>query len=158
MRNWVRLSWVRSSGMGRSEHIFLVCGERNQNRGLSFSCSLWHFFPLGGRKWQAGWKDLEAKGSKDCLYCNFWTLEGHPPHNGVALYPEHSQPLVPYNTPENDLCWSLASVSPLTNGELKLRQGPQPSPCHTGTLLHQSKDANNSDFRDWRVRDAVVGG
>lgn len=77
----------------RSEHIFLVCGERNQNRGMSFSCALWHFFPLGGRKWQAGWKDLEAKGSKDCLHCNFWTLEGHPPHHEVALYPEHSQPL-----------------------------------------------------------------
>lgn len=77
--------------------------------------------------------------------------------------PECSQPL--RNMTHQNLIstspWQVSRpTSPLTNRELSLREGQQLCQCHTGVLVHQSGDANNSDF--WvqigGVKDVVVGG
>lgn len=111
-----RPDWVGFEVLGweRSKHTFLVCGERARGTKIdlvSFSCDSGHFFPLGGRKCLAGCKDLKAEDSNDCSYCNIWTLGGGPPtppwscsFSRMWLAPQN------YDTPEIDLCWSLASL------------------------------------------------
>lgn len=131
----------------RNRPVFLVCGRggEEQNRHMSFSCGL-HFFPLGGRKWQAGWKDLKSEVSKDCLHSSSWTLGGPSPHHGVTLYPESSQPLRDM-TPQKLICcgpWQASGPTSPTRGKLRLREGQQLSKYHTDYCIRG--DMNNSDI------------
>lgn len=158
VRTWDRLGWVWSSEIRKKRAYIFSMWREGERTYVWVSTGSWHFFPHGGRKWRACCKYLEDEGSKDCLHCSFWTIGCPPLHHA-----ECSQPL--RNMTHQNLIstspWQVSRpTSPLTNGELSFGEGQQLCQCHTDILVHQSGDANSSDF--WMqiggVKDAVVGG